>query len=130
MPQWRLRCATCGTSRGRRTTSRTSRTYSTRRSATSPPSSPATSEPRERRMSPEMIADAMEVARERIGDREAYVEVATGRRLSFGEWVSAADGVAAELAARGVGAGDVVAVTLPPSIDYAIACAAILRLGG
>jgi acyl-CoA synthetase (AMP-forming)/AMP-acid ligase II len=81
-------------------------------------------------MSPETIADAMEVARERIGDREAYVEVATGRRLSFGEWVSAADGVAAELAARGVGAGDVVAVTLPPSIDYAIACAAILRLGG
>src|ERR1700710_836623 len=62
-----------------------------------------------------------------FGDREAYVEGA--RRITFAAWMAAADGVAAELAARGVRRGDVVAIALPPSIDYAIAYAAIARLG-
>jgi acyl-CoA synthetase (AMP-forming)/AMP-acid ligase II len=75
------------------------------------------------------VADAMEAAREELGDREAYVDVATGRRLTFAGWVDAADGVAAELAGRGVRPGDVVAIALPTSIDYAVVCAAALRLG-
>lgn len=69
----------------------------------------------------------MDAAVEAFGDREAYVDGA--RRLTFAEWIAAADGVAAQLAARGVGPGDVVAIALPSSIDYAIAYAAIARLG-
>ena len=75
------------------------------------------------------LPELMDAAVDQIGDREAYVEVATGRRLTFREWIRAADGVAAHLAGRGVGQGDVVAVGLPPSIDFAIAYAAVMRLG-
>jgi acyl-CoA synthetase (AMP-forming)/AMP-acid ligase II len=62
-----------------------------------------------------------------FGDAEAYVD--GSRRITFAEWIAAADGVAAALAARGVRPGDVVAIALPPSIDYAIAYAAIVRAG-
>jgi acyl-CoA synthetase (AMP-forming)/AMP-acid ligase II len=71
----------------------------------------------------------MNAAADRLADHEAYVEVETGRRLSFAAWVEAADGVAAHLARSGVQPGDVVAIALPPSIDYAIAYAAVARLG-
>jgi acyl-CoA synthetase (AMP-forming)/AMP-acid ligase II len=75
------------------------------------------------------LPELMDLAADQIGDREAYVEVETGRRLTFREWIDAGDGVAAHLAALGVGHGDVVAISLPPSIDYAIACLAVARLG-
>ena len=73
------------------------------------------------------IADAMDSAREQFQDREAYVE--GDRRVTFGAWLDDADRVAALLADRGVRAGDVVAILLPTSIDYAITYAAIARLG-
>ncbi len=66
------------------------------------------------------------------GDLEAYVEPAGegGRRhLTFAEWDRAADGVAGDLARRGVRKGDVVCLLLPSSIDYAVLYAALLRLG-
>ena len=66
------------------------------------------------------------------GAVEAYVEPhgPAGRRsLTFAEWDRAADGVAAELARRGVAKGDVVCLLLPSSIDYAVLYAALLRLG-
>ncbi len=66
------------------------------------------------------------------GDVEAYVEPVgpAGRRsLTFAEWDRAADGVAAELARRGVVKGDVVCLLMPSSIDYAVLYAALLRLG-
>ncbi len=66
------------------------------------------------------------------GDVEAYVEPygPAGRRsLTFAEWDRAADGVAAQLARRGVAKGDVVCLLLPSSIDYAVLYAALLRLG-
>lgn len=69
----------------------------------------------------------MDAAVATFGACEAYVD--GPRRITFAEWIAAADGVAAELDARGVTAGDVVAIALPPSIDYAIAYAAIVRLG-
>jgi acyl-CoA synthetase (AMP-forming)/AMP-acid ligase II len=75
----------------------------------------------------ETMSEAMDAAVAAFGDREAYVDGA--RRISFAEWIGAADGVAAELAARGVHPGDVVAIALPPSIEYAIAYAAIVRRG-
>jgi acyl-CoA synthetase (AMP-forming)/AMP-acid ligase II len=75
----------------------------------------------------ETLAEAMDAAVSAFGDHEAYVDRA--RRITFAEWIAAADGVAAELAARGVRPGDVVVIALPPSIDYAIAYAAIVRVG-
>ena len=62
------------------------------------------------------------------GDREAYVETG-GDRLTFAEWDAAADGTAAALAELGVREGDVVALLLPSSADYAICYQAAMRLG-
>ncbi len=45
-----------------------------------------------------------------IGDHEAYVEVATGQRLTFAEWVDAAAGLADHLRTVGLQRGDVLAV--------------------
>jgi len=60
-------------------------------------------------------------------DGEAFVDGAT--RLTFAGWDRAADGLAAALADRGVGKGDVVALLLPSSADYAVCYAAAMRLG-
>jgi acyl-CoA synthetase (AMP-forming)/AMP-acid ligase II len=62
------------------------------------------------------------------GDREAYVD-AHGERMTFAEWDSAADGTAAALADLGVAEGDVVALIIASSIDYAICYQAAMRLG-
>jgi acyl-CoA synthetase (AMP-forming)/AMP-acid ligase II len=62
-----------------------------------------------------------------LPDGEAFVDGDV--RLTFGAWDRAADGVAAALADRGVAKGDVVALQLPSSADYAIAYAAAMRLG-
>ncbi len=59
-------------------------------------------------------------------DRAAFVEV--DRRLTFAEWDAAADGVAALFAEQGVGPGDVVALLVPSSIDYAVCYQAAMRL--
>jgi acyl-CoA synthetase (AMP-forming)/AMP-acid ligase II len=59
-------------------------------------------------------------------DRPAFVDAK--RRLTFGEWDRAADGVAGFLAARGVGPGDVVALLIPSSIEYAVCYQAAMRL--
>src|SRR5665647_539568 len=74
------------------------------------------------------LAEALAAAAGQFGDLDAYVD--GGDRLSFAEWLRSADAVAAEMAASGVGIGDVVALYLPASIEYAIACAAAFRLGG
>jgi acyl-CoA synthetase (AMP-forming)/AMP-acid ligase II len=60
-------------------------------------------------------------------DAVAYVE--GDERVTFSEWVRRADSLAAELAGRGVRAGDVVALLLPSSIDFAVGYAAASRLG-
>jgi acyl-CoA synthetase (AMP-forming)/AMP-acid ligase II len=73
------------------------------------------------------LGAAIDAAAAQFPAVDAYVD--GDRRLTFGEWGRAAEGAAAALADRGVAAGDVVAVMLPPSIDYAIAYAAIVRLG-
>src|SRR6202042_2403675 len=62
-----------------------------------------------------------------LGDREAYVDA--GQRVTFGEWLTRADLLAAEFARRGVRRGDVVALMLPPSIDYAVCYAAAAKAG-
>lgn len=88
------------------------------------------------------VVEVLRAAASVNGDVEAYVEVADPgapgvvaggpdrrRRLTFGQWDAAADGVAGLLAAAGVGRGDVVCLLLPSSIDYAVCYQAILRLG-
>jgi acyl-CoA synthetase (AMP-forming)/AMP-acid ligase II len=68
---------------------------------------------------------------EEIGTREpdalAYVD--GEQRMTYGEWLTGADSLAAELRARGVAPGDVVAFWLSSCIDYAVAYAACTRLG-
>jgi acyl-CoA synthetase (AMP-forming)/AMP-acid ligase II len=59
-------------------------------------------------------------------DRAAFVEV--DRRLTFAQWDRAADGVAAYFAGAGVTPGDVVALLVPSSIDYAVCYQAAMRL--
>ena len=59
-------------------------------------------------------------------DRAAFVEV--DRRLTFAEWDRAADGVANLFARAGVGPGEVVALLVPSSIDYAVCYQAAMRL--
>jgi len=59
---------------------------------------------------------------------DAFVE-ADGRRLSYGQWDRAADGIAAGLADSGVTAGDVVCLLVPSSIEYMVCFQAIMRLG-
>ncbi len=71
--------------------------------------------------------DAMKAAAEQFGDVEAYVEGT--RRLTYSDWLTAADGVAAAMARRGVRPGDVVAIMIPSSIDYAVALAGAIRAG-
>jgi len=60
-------------------------------------------------------------------DHNAYVE--GDQRLTFAQWDRAADGLATAWAELGVAKGDVVALILPSSIDYAICYQAAMRLG-
>jgi acyl-CoA synthetase (AMP-forming)/AMP-acid ligase II len=80
----------------------------------------------------ETVVSVLREAAHVNGDVEAYVESdgRGGRRsLTFAEWDRAADGVAGQLARRGVAKGDVVCLLLPSCIDYAVLYAALLRLG-
>lgn len=72
-------------------------------------------------------ADLLRAVAREHGGREAFVEI--GRRITFAEWNRAADGVARLFHERGVRKGDVVALLLPSSIDYAICYQAAMRLG-
>jgi acyl-CoA synthetase (AMP-forming)/AMP-acid ligase II len=87
---------------------------------------------------PELLRAAAAV----IGDVDAFVEVDVPdrpgvarcgpdgrRRLTYEAWEAAAAGVAGRLAGLGVGRGDVVALLLPSSIDYAVCYQAAARLG-
>lgn len=84
---------------------------------------------------PATVDEALRVAADEHGALEAYVEPFTeqdgpGRRsLTFAEWNRAADGVAGVFYDRGIRRGDVVAILLTSSIEYATAYAATVRLG-
>ncbi len=71
--------------------------------------------------------DLLRAVADAHGDHDAYVE--PGRRMTFAEWNRAADGLAAHFADAGVERGDVVALILPSSIDYAVCYQAVMRLG-
>jgi acyl-CoA synthetase (AMP-forming)/AMP-acid ligase II len=76
----------------------------------------------------ETVGEVLEAAAGQHADREAYVEPG-GARMTFAGWARASAGLAGALAERGIGRGDVVALMLPSSIDYAVCYAALARLG-
>ncbi|CAB4615377.1 unannotated protein [freshwater metagenome] len=73
------------------------------------------------------VVDLFDAVVEQAGEVEAFVD--GERRITFAEWGRAADGVATRLSSMGIEKGDIVGISLPSSIDYAIAYQAILRLG-
>src|SRR4030088_2357156 len=60
--------------------------------------------------------------------RDAVVEP-DGVRMSYAEWDQRSEALAGALGDRGVRPGDVVALLLPSSIDFAVCYAAIARCG-
>lgn len=74
------------------------------------------------------VGEVLDAAGAQHAEREAYVEPGCAR-MTFARWVRASTGLAGALAERGIGRGDVVALMLPSSIDYAVCYAALARLG-
>src|SRR6188472_321556 len=75
-----------------------------------------------------MLAATIREASRRFGERTAYVTGA-GWSVNYGELDTVSDEIAAGLAARGVGAGDVVALVLPPGPEYLYAYLAAAKVG-
>ncbi|MGH9137259.1 MAG: class I adenylate-forming enzyme family protein [Acidimicrobiales bacterium] len=75
-----------------------------------------------------MLAATVAEASRRWGEAAAYVSP-TGWRLSYAALDRLSDEVAGGLAARGVRAGDVVAVVLPPWPEFVVVYAAAAKLG-
>jgi acyl-CoA synthetase (AMP-forming)/AMP-acid ligase II len=73
------------------------------------------------------LSDALEAAAAQHGGRTAFVD--GDERLSFAEWYRRADALAAVFVERGVRPGDVVAIMLPTSHDYAVAYGATAIAG-
>lgn len=76
---------------------------------------------------PASVAALVDEAAQRPPGVEALVDAR--RRLSYGDLRDAVDGVAAGLAQRGLERGDVLAVSLPNSVDAVLAFLAACRLG-
>lgn len=70
---------------------------------------------------------ALRAAAAQFPSQEAYVE--GDERLSFADWVARAERLATALERHGVVPGDVVAIMLPPCIDYALCYAAGMLAG-
>jgi acyl-CoA synthetase (AMP-forming)/AMP-acid ligase II len=64
------------------------------------------------------------------GDRPALIDGPTGRTLTYAELVANVRSLAAGLADRGIGAGDVVAICAPNAPEYAVVFHAVAALGG
>src|SRR5437870_12633156 len=74
-----------------------------------------------------VLGDLLRTAAQDAPDAEAFRY--RGERLTYGDWDALADWTAAALAARGIGRGDVVALLLPSTPFYLLACLAAARLG-
>lgn len=61
--------------------------------------------------------------------RDAIVEVTTDDKVTYAELKDRADAVAGELAARGIGPGDVVTIQIPNSINFAAVTLGVMRAG-
>jgi acyl-CoA synthetase (AMP-forming)/AMP-acid ligase II len=67
---------------------------------------------------------------ERFGDKPALIDAATGRSISYRDLATGVGLVAANLAARGFGAGDVLALYSPNLPEYAVAAYGAMAAGG
>ena len=75
-----------------------------------------------------MLASTVTEAARRFGGAIAFA-AADGWHVSFRDLDQLSDEAAVGLAARGVGARDVVALLLPSTPDYVVAYAALAKLG-
>ena len=75
-----------------------------------------------------MLAETVREAGRRFGDRPALVDP-EGRPTSYAELDRRSDAVAAALAGRGVGPGDVVALTLPSGVEWVVVAVGVAKAG-
>jgi acyl-CoA synthetase (AMP-forming)/AMP-acid ligase II len=75
------------------------------------------------------LAHAVRTAARRHGANPALVAGRGPVRLTFEQLNAASEALAARLAVRGVGAGQVAALLLPPSLDYVVAYCALAKVG-
>ena len=75
-----------------------------------------------------MLPDTLREAAHRFGDSVAYV-APRNWPLTYSELDRVTDEVAAGLAARGIGVGDVVGLVLPPGVEYLACYVALAKLG-
>jgi acyl-CoA synthetase (AMP-forming)/AMP-acid ligase II len=78
--------------------------------------------------SPATLAETIVAAANRFGERNAYVTEG-GWFVTYADIDRVSDEVAGGFAKRGVGAGDVVALVLPPGPEYLLAYCAAAKLG-
>ncbi|HEY7593797.1 MAG TPA: AMP-binding protein [Actinophytocola sp.] len=76
------------------------------------------------------VADLVTEAASRAPGHLAFVDHASGRRVSWQQVESAVDAYAAVLLQAGLVPGDRVAIVLPTSPEFAVALFAVLRAGG
>ncbi len=67
---------------------------------------------------------------ERLADQPALIDGASGRTLTYGALAAGVERVAAGLAGRGFGRGDVLALHLPNLPEFPLALHGALRAGG
>jgi len=67
---------------------------------------------------------------QRLADKPALIDGATGDALTFGELAAAVHRTAVGLTAHGFGKGDVFAILAPNSIEFGVAFHAIASIGG
>ncbi len=65
-----------------------------------------------------------------LADKPALIDGPTGRTLTYGQLAAAVERVAAGLAARGFGKGEVFAIYSPNLPEYAVAFHGVARIGG
>jgi acyl-CoA synthetase (AMP-forming)/AMP-acid ligase II len=76
------------------------------------------------------LADFVLRHAERLADKPALIDAASGRSLTYGQLAGGIRGVAAGLWERGLRKGDVVGIFAPNDPDYAIALYAVASAGG
>src|SRR4051812_35496006 len=77
----------------------------------------------------ETIDANLKRAVEQFADREAFVDVASGRRFTYTELDAAVQDVARGLLARGVGKGDRVGIWAPNTVEWVLVQYATARIG-
>lgn len=75
------------------------------------------------------VIELLRASAAQYGEHVAFVDRGANVRLTFADWNTRADTVAAWLRSLGVGRGDVVCLVLPSSADYAIAYHGAMRIG-